>query len=301
MTQHSEVIDAAMTLLDAEYIFPAKAAEAHKAVRDALASGAFDGLEGADFCRAVTEVLYNVCADKHLRLMWSDEPQDSEEEDGAAMFAALSLSLNHGFQRAEKLDGNVGYVDLRLVPAPADSAPLFASVMRLLANTDALILDLRKNIGGSTDTVAIWCSYFFGGDPVHLNDVYTRKDDSTRQYWTAAYVDGPKYLDKPLYVLTSPKTFSGAEELAYNLKVNGRATLVGETTGGGAHPTEWYPVTPHITFTAPYARSINPVTGTNWEGVGVQPDVAVAADDAFDVAYRDALAKLGKGEATARS
>jgi C-terminal processing protease CtpA/Prc len=290
MSEHEDVMEAALTLLNDEYIFPEKAAEADKAVRRALAAGGFDGLDGLAFCKAVTAVFYEVCADKHLRLLWSDDPQDEEEEDGAAM----SLSLNHGFQRVERLEGNVGYLDLRLVPAPQEGAPLFASAMRLLAGTEALILDLRKNIGGSTDTVGIWCSYFLGGGgAVHLNDVYTRKTDETRQYWTVAHVDGPRYPDKPVYVLTSSKTFSGAEELAYNLKVNGRATLVGETTGGGAHPTEWYPITPHITFTAPYARSINPITATNWEGVGVQPHVAVAADGAFDVAYQGALSTIG--------
>jgi hypothetical protein len=292
MTEHTEVIEAALALLNAEYIFPEKAAEADNAVRRALAAGDFDGLDGPEFCKAVTTLLYTVCADKHLRLLWSDEPQDEEEEDGEAMFAARSLSLNHGFQRVERLDGNVGYLDLRLVPAPEDGAPLIAASMRLLAGTGALIIDLRKNVGGSPDTVALWCSYLFA-DAVHLNDIYTRKTDETRQHWTIPHLDGPRYLDKPVYVLTSSRTFSGAEELAYNLRVNGRAMLVGETTGGGAHPTEWYPLTPHMTFTAPFARSINPITGTNWEGVGVEPHVAVTADEAFDVAYQDALSKIG--------
>ena len=296
MIKHDEVLEAVLTLLEAEYIFPDKAAEADAAVRAALAAGEFEGLDGAAFCRAVTEVFHRVCADRHLRLMWSDEPQEAEA-DGEAMFASLSLSVNHGFQRVERLDGNVGYVDLRLVPAPADGGPLFAAAMRLLANTEALIVDLRRNVGGDVSTVTLWCSYFFGGDAVHLNDVYTRKDDSTRQYWTLEHVDGPRYLDRPVYVLIGPATFSGAEEFAYNLKATGRATLVGETTRGGAHPTEWYSITPQITFAAPYARSINPITGTNWEGVGVEPDLAVTADEAFDVAYREALAMLGRNGA----
>lgn len=298
MIQHDEVLGAALALLEAEYIFPDKAAEAGVAIRAALAGGEFEGLDGSAFCEAVTEILYRVCADKHLRLLWSDEPQEAEEPDGETMFAALSVSVNHGFQRAERLEGNIGYVDLRLVPAPADGAPMFASVMRLLANTDALIIDLRGNRGGAVSTVAIWCSYFFA-DAVHLNDVYTRKDDSTRQYWTVEHLDGPRYLDRPVHVLVGPKTFSGAEEFAYNLKVTGRATLVGESTGGGAHPTEWHPITPHVTFTAPFARSINPITGTNWEGVGVAPDLAVDADQAFEVAYRESLALLGRAEGTA--
>lgn len=292
MSEHTEILDAALARLQAEYIFPDKAEEADAAIRRALAAGEYDGLDGPKFCEAVTATFFAACADKHLRLLWNDEPSDPDEDETDDMFAELSRSLNHGFARVERLEGNVGLLDLRLVPAPEDGAPLIAASMRLLAGTEALIMDLRKNRGGSPDTVALWCSYFFG-EPVHLNDVYHRKDDLTRQYWTVPHVDGPRYLGKPIYVLTSSSTFSGGEELAYNLKVNGRATLVGETTRGGAHPTEWYPLTPHIAVTVPTSRSINPITGTNWEGVGIEPHIAVPADQAFDVAYQGALSTIG--------
>jgi C-terminal processing protease CtpA/Prc len=165
--------------------------------------------------------------------------------------------------------------------------------MTLLANTDALILDLRRNRGGSTYGMAYWCSHLFpDGESVHLTDVYRRSTGETQQFWTVPYLTAARYLDRPVYVLTGPVTFSGAEDLAYNLKVRGRAVLVGESTRGGAHPTGYYPLTEHISVTVPYARSINPVTGGDWEGTGITPDIAVPAEDALDVAYQHALKKL---------
>ena len=137
--------------------------------------------------------------------------------------------------------------------------------------------------------VALLCSYLFDDD-VHLNDLYHRADDSTAQFWTLPYVPGSRFGGtKPLYVLTSSTTFSGAEELTYNLQQRGRATVVGETTRGGAHPVQAYRVDAHLRATVPIARAINPVSGTNWEGTGVTPDVEVPAESAFQEAYRVAL------------
>lgn len=140
----------------------------------------------------------------------------------------------------------------------------------------------------------MWCSYFFPDDEVHLKDFYVRSTDSTRQYWTLPYLPAPRYLDRPVYVLTSASTFSGGEDVAYTLQAHGRAEVVGETTRGGAHPTARHPVTEHITVTVPTARTINAVTGTNWEGVGVQPDRAVPAEEACETAYGEARESLGQ-------
>jgi C-terminal processing protease CtpA/Prc len=161
--------------------------------------------------------------------------------------------------------------------------------MNLLAHTDALIIDLRRCRGGDPAMVALLCSYLFDDD-VHLNDLYHRADDSTAQFWTSPYVPGSRFGGtKPLYVLTSSTTFSGAEELTYNLQQRRRATVIGETTRGGAHPVRAYRVDAHLRATVPIARAINPVSGTNWEGTGVTPDVEVPAEGAFEVAYRGAL------------
>jgi len=292
--QTPEIIEAALKHLTDEYIFPDKAAPAVDAVNAALAAGEFDDLDGPALCTRVTEIFFEHCADKHLRLRWSDEAQelDTDEEAGKAMFLAEMLAENYGIRRVERLEGNVGYLDLTMVAEASAGGRAIAAAMELVANTEALIIDLRSNRGGAPNGVQLWCSYLFPDDDTHLNSIYSRTTDATRQFWTLANVDGPRYLDRPVYVLTSGTTFSGGEEIAYNLKTQKRATLIGETTRGGAHPTDWYPLTPHITVTIPNSRSISPVTGTNWEGVGVEPDVAVSADEAFDVAYRDARDKI---------
>ena len=288
---NSEVIEAALARLTAEYIDEDKAIQTAGFVRDRLGAGLYEALPGKALCESVTEDLQHVTGDKHLRLLWSDEPQELDDaEEDEDFFADLARSENQGIRRVERLPGDIGYIDTTLVAEPADGAIMISAAMTLVANTKALILDLRGNRGGSTYGMAYWCSYFFPeGESVHLTDVYRRTTGRTQQFWTLPYVPGERYLDRPVYVLTGPVTFSGAEDLAYNLKVRGRAMLVGERTRGGAHPTGYYPLTEHITITVPYARSINPVTSGDWEGVGVTPDLAVAVDEALDVACQHAL------------
>jgi len=197
---------------------------------------------------------------------------------------------NFGIRRVERLDGNVGYLDVRRVAVPANAGPAIAAAMELVMGTYALILDLRRNGGGAPEGVAFWCSYLFPEeDPAHLNDIFHADTGETRQFWALPYVPGSRYLDRPVYVLTSSHTFSGGEEFCYNLQALGRAELIGETTGGGAHPTRGFPVGGAVHMGIPFARAVNPVTGTNWEGTGVTPDVAVPEAEAYDVAYGKAL------------
>ncbi|MEU2307612.1 S41 family peptidase [Streptomyces misionensis] len=293
---HREIIEAALTRITAGYVFPEKTAAIDAAIRRRLDEGAYRDLDLRELCERVTADLQDACPDKHLRLLWAEEPQsmDEEPEDVArARFAQYARENNYGVRRVEQLDGNIGYLDLRMI-APADpGGPAAAAAMQLLAATDGLVIDLRQCRGGSPEGVQLWCSYFFADDGVHLNDIYQRATGLTRQYWTLGHLAAPRYLDRPVTVLTSDLTFSGGEELAYNLKVLGRATLIGQATRGGAHPTDRVPVAPHVTVTVPAARSINPVTGTNWEGVGVEPDLAVAAGDALKTALEHLRTRLG--------
>jgi C-terminal processing protease CtpA/Prc len=161
--------------------------------------------------------------------------------------------------------------------------------MNALANTDALIVDLRNCRGGHPEMIALISSYLFDGEPVHLNSLYWREGDVTQQFWTLPYVPGQRFGDKPIFVLTGSATFSGGEEFAYNLKTRRRATLVGKITGGGAHPGAPYRLHPHFEVFVPVGRAINPITGTNWEGCGVAPDILVSEEQAFGVAYEMAL------------
>ncbi|MBM4792150.1 S41 family peptidase [Streptomyces sioyaensis] len=292
MTTHAQIIDLALDRIVTGYVFPQRAVEVDQAIRARLASGAYDALSGAAFCAAVTAHLQEVCPDKHLRLLWQDEPRATEsagEDAGRAAFLALMRAENQGIRRCEQLDGNIGYLDVRWMADAGEGARAIGAAMELVAHSRALLLDLRECRGGSPAGAAMWCSYFFPDDQVHLNDFYERATDSTRQYWTLSHLPAPRYLYRPVYVLTSATTFSGGEDVAYTLQAYERAEVIGETTRGGAHPTDRYPVTEHITVTVPTARTTNAVTGTNWEGVGVRPDHDVPADTAFEVAYKEAL------------
>jgi hypothetical protein len=195
--------------------------------------------------------------------------------------------LNFGFNRAEILDGNVGYLDIRVF-APLDwGGPTATAAMTFIANAEALIVDVRRNGGGHGEMVQWLISYLVDGRSRPLSGEYSRTRDSTVQSWTLPWVPGPRFgLTKPVYVLTSRRTFSAAEALAYDLQALGRAVIVGERTAGGAHPYENVRLDAHFVLGLPMSRSVNPITGGNWQGTGVRPDVAVAADSALVVALR---------------
>jgi C-terminal processing protease CtpA/Prc len=181
---------------------------------------------------------------------------------------------NCGFQKVERLSGNIGYVKFDEFADADLCGPTVIAAMNFLGNVDAIIFDLRENGGGEPAMIALISSYLFD-QPTHLNDLWERRDNSTHQYWTLPYVPGKRLEGKPVYVLTSKATFSGAEEFSYNLKNLKRATIVGETTGGGAHPVSGQRIDDHFQIGVPYARAINPISKSNWEGTGVEPDVKV--------------------------
>lgn len=199
---------------------------------------------------------------------------------------------NFGFDRVERLDGNVGYIDLRGFSGTPEARDTAVAAMNFVADTDALIFDLRRNGGGSPFMIGILSSYLFT-EVVHLNDFYVRETDSRREFFTSAEVQGRRYgKEKPVYVLTSNRTFSAAEEFTYNLKNLQRATVVGETSGGGAHPGGVRRITDYFGIWLPNGRAINPITKTNWEGTGIEPHIKVEAPEALRAAHVDALKKV---------
>lgn len=286
-----ELVEQALTLMCTNCVFPEKAQEAAVVIRARLEAGEYDDLGEEALGERLTAQLFEMCGDKHLRVRLRDaELHDAITEDQArTVWLEQSRLANYGVARVERLDGNVGYIDLREVAYPGVAARAIAAAMELVSHTHALIIDLRKCRGGSPQGVIFWNSYLFPDDETHLNDIYDGATGDTRQFWSASYLPGERYLDRPVFVLISAFTFSGGEEFCYNLQALGRATLVGETTRGGAHPTDQFPITATMEITVPVARSINPITGTNWEGTGVAPDVAVPGDEAMGVAYREAL------------
>jgi hypothetical protein len=313
-----EIVARALELLRANYVFPAQAEQAAAAIETRLEAGEYDDLDEVTLARLVTGHLQEITGDRHLRMGFGGGPGpgrepprerepgrepdrgprrelDREPDKGLGREKARRMGQldNFGIRRVERLDGNVGYIDLRRMAVPANAGPAITAAMELVAGTYALIIDMRHNGGGAPEGVVFWCSYLLGQEkPTHLNDIFRADTGETRQFWTLPYVPGTRYPDQPVFLLTSERTFSGGEDLCYTLQALGRAEVIGETTGGGAHPTRPFPVSAAVHIAVPFARSVNPVTGTNWQGTGVVPDVAVPAAQAYDVAYARALERV---------
>lgn len=285
--------------LQANYVFPAVASKVAAALDAKVAGNAYDRDATTNmFASALSHDLRSVGNDRHLRVFYDptlkldhndDSPPTPEQIDQQRKMVASQFG--YGIAKVERLPGNVGYLDIRSFPQADFVANAYAAAMTLLAGSDALIIDLRQNHGGDPAAVATLLSYFFAnGDSRHLNDLYWRKGKKTHQFWTAAVI-GPRYT-KPVYVLTSARTFSGGEECAYDFQTQKRATLVGATTGGGANPGDFFALGHRFFAFIPVGRAINPITHTSWEHVGVKPNVAVPAADAMKTAYVAILKKL---------
>src|SRR5262245_10656678 len=290
----ARVIDGAVAKLNEFYVFPETAKKMAEAVQARLKSGAYDAITDAeDFAAKLTEDLLAISHDKHLGVNFSAqvipkrEPGANPPPDPATQEQRRAQVLrrnNCAFEKVEWLPSNIGYLKFNGFAGPELCGPTVTTAMNFLANVDALIIDLRGNGGGSPEMVAYICSYLFT-ERTHLNDLYNRKEDKTTEFWTKD-VPGPRLAKQPVFVLTSKRTFSGAEEFTYNLKSLKRATIIGETTGGGAHPVSAHPIDEHFVIGVPFARAVNPITHTNWEGVGVAPDVKVPAADALATALK---------------
>jgi retinol-binding protein 3 len=292
------VVDNVIAAMNERYVFPDVARQVETALRDPARRSALDTDDAKVFADRLTDALQALTRDKHLRVRHSDTPVPEPSAahrpaaEDVARFRAQERQRNYGVERVERLPGNIGFIELRGFANLEWASEAITAAMTLVANTDALIVDLRRNGGGDPATVAWMTSYLFD-ERTHLNDLYFRPDNRTTQFWTNEGVPGPRFGGrKPVMVLTSGRTFSGAEEFSYNLKNLKRATIVGETTGGGAHPGELRKVGTHFRMFVATGRAINPITKSNWEGTGVEPDVKVKADDALRVAQLRLLPAL---------
>ena len=292
----ADVVNKVRALLETHYVFPDIAAAVSGVLAEGLAAGRYPS-DAPELAAAVTADLQSVNGDKHLRLQYHDEElpaptlQRGDDAEEIAFLARWADQACGGVACAQRLTGNVGYLDLQPILFPAAMCgEIITSAMSLVATTDALILDLRHCLGGEPGMTVFVTSYLWDHDPVQLSGLRERQDATPRQMWTLPYVPGRRFgKTKPVYVLTSATTFSGGEHLSYDLQQLGRATVVGERTRGGANAREGFPVHPHLEATISVAESVSPVTGGNWEGTGVKPDIEVIASQARDTAYRLAL------------
>jgi hypothetical protein len=294
--RHAVVKQLAQSVED-NYVFPdvAKKVAAHLRQRDAKNAYA-SANTAVSLAAMLTDDMRTAGKDKHFGVRFDPafQPEPEQETPSAEQLAQQrqqSERLAGGIFRVERLPGNVGYLDVRGFEPVAFSASSIGAAMTLLKNTEAIILDLRKNGGGDADAVSYLMSHFFAeGDQRHLNDMVFRKDRRNRQYWTSAAVT--VHYTRPVYVLTSRQTFSAAEECAYNFQAQKRATLIGEASRGGANPGDLFPIGGGLVAFISTGQSINPITHTNWEGVGVKPDIVTPADRAFDVANARILREI---------
>lgn len=294
--EKQRVIDGVTKNLKESYVYPDLAEKMEDAIRSHQKHGDYDEITDPDvFANRLTRDLRAVSQDKHLGVNFSPVklPADLQKHsaDEEAEFRKMLERSNCEFQKVEVLPRNIGYVKFDAFADPSICGPTVVAAMNFLAHVDAIIFDLRENGGGDPKMVAMISTYLFD-KPTHLNDLYNREKDFTQQYWTLPFVPGTTLANKPVYLLTSKTTFSGAEEFTYNLKNLKRATIVGETTGGGAHPVSGHRIDDHFAIGVPFARAINPISKTNWEGTGVEPDVKVNAADALQKAEELAGAKL---------
>lgn len=282
-----KVIQSISQLMNDFYVFPevAKLTEVH--LKAQLLNGYFDQFENDEtFAVALTKSVQTINKDKHMRI-WSNQSYVTPVKSQERMFEEHLARIdrfregNAGFKSVKILDGNVGFIDLREFSGLENGKEIADAYMKLMSRTDAIIIDLSKNGGGSPNMVQYLCSYFFN-KKLLLNSLYWREGNTTEEYWSLDEVGGQKMQDIPLFIMTSEKTFSGAEEFSYNMQTQKRATLVGQTTGGGANPGRSMRINDNLSVFIPTGKAINPVTKTNWEGIGVIPEVPTNVEDAYD-------------------
>jgi hypothetical protein len=296
-SEKKAVVDTLALKMETLYVFPDKGKEMADFILQQYQNGAYDEAENAnEFSGQLTDDLRSISHDLHIGVRYNPETiamirqQDENDDDSYGDFVEeMNRMRNYGFEEMKILAGNVGYLKLNMFAESENAFRTASAAMNFLSNSDALIIDLRSNGGGSPLMIQLISTYLFDDYDQHLNSFFYRPADETRQFWTLPYVPGKKIPGVPVFVLTSSRTFSAAEEFTYNLKNMKRATIVGDTTGGGAHPVNGYELNDNFMVSIPIGRAVNPITKTNWEGTGIAPHFACDVDKAKDVAYLMAL------------
>ncbi|MEY8779117.1 S41 family peptidase [Allomuricauda sp. XS_ASV26] len=250
-----------------------------------------------EFSKILTKDLQNISKDLHLKLSYKPKQVAKNKQLASEdirlkkeqMMAKKMAEINFGFMETKILHGNIGYLNLRLFADTKYAEETATAAMSFLNNTNAIIIDLRNNKGGVPSMVQLLSSYFFKDNPVLLSNFYERKTNAETQLYTLNTNKESKMVNKPLYILTSKSTFSAAEAFAYSLKHYNKAIVVGEVTKGGANRTKRITINNQFSISIPYIEAIHPVTKSNWEGIGVEPNIKTSKKNAFATAYLEAL------------
>ena len=289
-SDRNDILQTLADKLQTNYVFPDIASKVSAALAAKAKQGGYDKAHTpSELAEALATDLRVMGNDKHFNIRYDPDfhptsPDALPTQEELDHMRSEDIKRTYGIEKMQRLPGNVGYLELRGFGAPEFVTDAYTAALSILAGTDALIIDLRRNGGGEPNSVAAFLSHFFPqGDQRHLNDLYWRAKDLTQQYWTNPAT--PVRYNKPVYVLISPRTFSGGEECAYDFQTQKRATIVGTTTGGGANPGDPFSLGHDLAMFIPTGRAINPITHTNWEGVGVKPDIAVTPELAQQTAY----------------
>jgi C-terminal processing protease CtpA/Prc len=293
----AQAIDKLVAGLNQHYVFPDTAKQIETLLRKRQHDGAYDRMvNGEQFAAQLTADMASVAHDRHMKVKFSPKRMRSDRALEAILYAAspAAPNRNRGVENADHLSPAIGYLRITSFPPPDLVATKYASAMDRLADTDALIIDVRSNRGGSPQSVALLVSYFVDRR-TRLNDVWSRDSGVTRQFWTEERLDGRRYGGKkPVVILAGPGTASAGEDFTYTMQALKRATVIGEPSWGGAHPVEFYRLGGHFYAGIPNSRSISPITLMNWEGSGVTPDVATPPANALAVAKDLLQRQLGK-------
>lgn len=302
--EKQQVVDSIALFITDRYVFPDKGKEMGDLVLKNMKDGKYKEISDPfAFADQLSKDLLTINNDRHIGVRYMPKRialmKKAEEDENNKELENLEKTLsefnNFNFREVEILPGNVGYLKFNSFMDASVAGPTAIAAMNFLAHTDALIIDLTENGGGSPSLIQLITTYFFENSE-HLNSFYIREGDQIEQFWTLTYVPGERLLETDLYILTSNYTFSGAEEFTYNLKNMKRAVIVGETSGGGAHPVTGYIINDNFLIQIPFGKAVNPITNTNWEGTGIEPDVKTSKDEAMETAYMLALDSLLKKE-----
>lgn len=299
-----EIINKVADIMQDYYVFAEVGEQMGQYLKTEHRKGNYDTYTDLkEFCKKLTTDLREISHDKHIFVFYSPEEArevaarnnllpEKEIKKINEMHSEMVRRTNFGFSKVEILGGNIGYLKLTSFSSPDYAFKTAVAAIRFLSSSDAIIIDLRNNGGGDDGMVALLASYFFGSEKVELNGTYFRETGTIKQKWTLPYIPGKRMPDTELYILTSSSTFSAAEDFCYSLKNLKRAIIIGETTKGGAHPVDVKIINGNVLTQISVGYSVNPITKSNWEEIGVKPDIEVPAEKALDTAHLIALKKL---------